>query len=309
MTSPDRRKMITVPVDLGVAELVPDPRSANAWALFIDGVAQSYVDLDDPLYLEFAYARRVAGVIDAVRSPGVPIDVLHLGGGALSLPRYVAATRPGSRQLVVERDSALYEFVLQRLPMPADVDVTVLIGGARPAMASAASEAYDLIISDVFEAARMPSDVATAEFAELVVPALRPDGLYVVNVTDMPSLAFTRRLAATLRTAFAQVCVLADPGMLRGRRFGNCLVVASRQVDGVPTRALVRSRPRDSGAVGLLRGEALDEFIAGAAPLRDDTVASSRTGVHTVRRLVGDGSGAASGDVDVERSTEAPGPG
>ena len=292
--------MITVPVDLGVAELVPDPRSANAWALFIDGVAQSYVDLDDPLYLEFAYARRVAGVIDAVRSPGVPIDVLHLGGGALSLPRYVAATRPGSRQLVVERDSALYEFVLQRLPMPADVDVTVLIGGARPAMASAASEAYDLIISDVFEAARMPSDVATAEFAELVVPALRPDGLYVVNVTDMPSLAFTRRLAATLRTAFAQVCVLADPGMLRGRRFGNCLVVASRQVDGVPTRALVRSRPRDSGAVGLLRGEALDEFIAGAAPLSDDTVASSRTGVHTVRRLVGDGSGAASGDVDVE---------
>jgi len=292
--------MITVPVDLGVAELVPDPRSANAWALFIDGVAQSYVDLDDPLYLEFAYARRVAGVIDAVRSPGVPIDVLHLGGGALSLPRYVAATRPGSRQLVVERDSALYEFVLQRLPMPADVDVTVLIFLGRPAMASAASEAYDLIISDVFEAARMPSDVATAEFAELVVPALRPDGLYVVNVTDMPSLAFTRRLAATLRTAFAQVCVLADPGMLRGRRFGNCLVVASRQVDGVPTRALVRSRPRDSGAVGLLRGEALDEFIAGAAPLRDDTVASSRTGVHTVRRLVGDGSGAASGDVDVE---------
>ena len=292
--------MITVPVDLGVAELVPDPRSANAWALFIDGVAQSYVDLDDPLYLEFAYARRVAGVIDAVRSPGVPIDVLHLGGGALSLPRYVAATRPGSRQLVVERDSALYEFVRQRLPVPADIDVTVLIGGARAAMASAASDAYDLVISDVFEAARMPSDVATAEFAGLVVPALRPDGLYVVNVTDMPTLAFTKRLAATLRTAFAQVCVLADPGMLRGRRFGNCLVVASRQADGVPTRALVRSRPGDTGAVGLLRGEALDEFIAGAAPLRDDTVASSRTGVHTVRRLVGDGSDTASGDVDVE---------
>jgi hypothetical protein len=299
MTSPDRRKMITVPVDLGVAELVPDPRSGNAWALFIDGVAQSYVDLDDPLYLEFAYARRVAGVIDAVASPGLPIDVLHLGGGAFSLPRYVAATRPGSRQLVIERDSALYEFVLQRLPMPADIDVTVSIGSARAAMASAAPEAYELIISDVFEAARMPSDVATAEFAELVMPALRPGGLYVVNVTDMPTLAFTKRLAATLRTAFAQVCVLADPGMLRGRRFGNCLLVASRQVDGVPTRALVRSRPGDTGAVGLLRGEGLDEFIAGAAPLRDDTVASSRTGVHTVRRLADDGD-AVGADVNVD---------
>jgi hypothetical protein len=282
--------MITVPVDLGVAELVPDPRSANAWALFIDGVAQSYVDLDDPLFLEFAYARRVAGVIDAIHPTGAAIDVLHLGGGALCLPRYVAATRPGSHQLVIERDAALYEFVLERLPMPAGIGVTVSIGGARAAMASAASGAYDLIISDVFEAARMPSDVATAEFAALVVPALRRDGLYVVNVTDMPTLAFTKRLAATLRTAFAQVCVLADPGMLRGRRFGNCLLVASRRVNGVPTRALVRSRPGDTGAVGLLRDEALDSFIGGAAPLRDDTVASSRTGVDTVRRLGGDGS-------------------
>jgi hypothetical protein len=288
MTSPDRRTMITVPVDLGLAELVPDPRSPNAWALFVDGVAQSYVDLADPLFLEFAYARRVAGVFDAVRPTGAPIDVLHLGGGALSLPRYVAATRPGSHQVVVERDSALYKFVQQRLPMPSDVDVTVTIGAARAAMAAAAPEAYDLIVSDVFEAARMPSDVATAEFADLVVPALRTDGLYVVNVTDMPTLAFTRRLAATLRTAFAQVCVLADPGMLRGRRFGNCLLVASRRPDGVPTRALVRSRPGDKGAVGLLRDEALDSFIGGAAPLRDDTVASTRTGVHTVPRLVGD---------------------
>jgi hypothetical protein len=292
--------MITVPVDLGVAELVPDPRSANAWALFIDGVAQSYVDLDDPLYLEFAYARRVAGVVDAVRTTGAAIDVLHLGGGALSLPRYVAATRPGSRQLVIERDAALNEFVRKRLPIPADLDVTVWIGGARAAMATAASDAYDLIVSDVFEAARMPSDVATAEFAALVVPALRQNGLYVVNVTDVPTLAFTKRLAATLRTAFAQVCVLADPGMLRGRRFGNCLLVASRLVDGVPTRALVRSRPGDTGAVGLLRDEALDSFIAGAAPLLDDTVASSRTGVHTVRRLVGDGRDTTVGEVGAE---------
>ena len=276
--------MITVPVDLGTAELVPDPHSNTAWALFVDGVAQSYVDLADPLYLEFAYMRRVAVVVDAVPPPLVPIDVLHLGGGGLSLPRYVAATRPGSHQVVIERDAALYDFVRQHLPLPAGVDVSVSIASAREAMAIAAAEAYDLIVSDVFEAARMPSDVATAEFAALVVPALRPGGLYVVNVTDMPTLAFTKRLAATLRTAFADVCVLADPGMLRGRRFGNCLLVASRRIDGLPTRALVRSRAGDSGAVGLLRDAALDSFIAGANPLRDATVSGSRMGIRTIRR-------------------------
>jgi len=284
MTSPDGRDVITVPVDLGVAELVPDRRGPNAWALFVDGVAQSYVDLDDPLFLEFAYTRRTAAAIDAVRRPSVPIDVLHLGGGALSLPRYVAASRPGSRQRVVERDSALYWLVRARLPLPANIDVTVEIASAREAIASAAPHAYDLVILDAFEAARMPDSVTTAEFAALVAPTLQPDGLYVVNVTDMPTLALTKRLAATLRTAFADVCVIADPGMLRGRRFGNCLLVASLRADGLPSAELIRSRAGDAGPVGILRNGALDTFIAGARPLRDATVGDSPIGIYTVPR-------------------------
>ncbi|HEY7175993.1 MAG TPA: hypothetical protein VH442_13835, partial [Micromonosporaceae bacterium] len=60
MTSIDRREMITVEVEFGTAELIPDRRSPSAWGLFLDGVAQSYVDLDDPGFLEFSYTRRVA---------------------------------------------------------------------------------------------------------------------------------------------------------------------------------------------------------------------------------------------------------
>src|SRR5215470_14882468 len=136
MTSSDRRVMITVPVDLGTAELVPDPRSMTGWALFVDGVAQSYVDLADPLHVEFAYMRRVVAAVDAVRPRGKSIDALHLGAGALSLPRYIEATRPGSHQVVIERDAALYEFVRERLPLPDNIDVTVSIMGAREAMAA-----------------------------------------------------------------------------------------------------------------------------------------------------------------------------
>jgi hypothetical protein len=288
MTAPDRRTMITVPVDLGTAELVPDPRSVTAWALFVDGVAQSYVDLADPLWLEFAYMRRVAAAVDAVRPRGVAIDTLHLGGGALTLPRYIGATRPGSRQRVIERDVALYAFVRERLPLPDDLDVTVSLGPARAAIARAEPESYDLIISDAFEAAEMPPELATVEFAALVAPALRTDGLYVVNVTDMPALAFTKRLAVTLRTAFADVCVVADPGMLRGRRFGNCLLVAARRPDGLPTRALIRGRPGDSGPVGLLRDETLDTFVSGAQPFADGMSDGDWIGVRTGRRPVGD---------------------
>src|SRR5215467_3984386 len=131
MTSADRREVVTVPVDLGTAELIPDPRSLTGWALFVDGVAQSYVDLADPLHLEFAYMRRVTTVIDAFRPAGEPVHVLHLGGGALCLPRYVAATRPGSRQHVVERDATLTDLVARELPLPPGLDVSISIEPAR----------------------------------------------------------------------------------------------------------------------------------------------------------------------------------
>jgi len=284
MTSVDGREVITVAVDLGTAELIPDPSRPRGWALFVDGVAQSYVDLDDPLHLEFAYMRRAATAADAARPRRMTVDVLHLGGGALTLPRYIAATRPGSRQHVVERDGSLNALVRERLPLSDDVGVSVEIASARAAVSTAPADSYDLIVTDVFVAARMPNEVATAEFVALVVPALRSDGLYVVNVTDLPTLALTKRLLATLRTGFADVCVVADPGMLRGRRFGNCLLVASRQTDGLPTAGLIRSRVGDGGPIGLLRDAALTTFIGGARPLRDATVGDTPIGVWTVPR-------------------------
>ncbi|MCZ0978886.1 hypothetical protein O1L60_05680 [Streptomyces diastatochromogenes] len=91
-------------VDHGTARLLPDVDRERAWLLTVDGAPQSYVDLDDPAYLEFEYARRLAHVADGAAAPGAALDVVHLGGGALSLPRYVAVTRPGSRQEVVEAD-------------------------------------------------------------------------------------------------------------------------------------------------------------------------------------------------------------
>ncbi|MEP7025906.1 MAG: spermine synthase, partial [Actinomycetota bacterium] len=104
-------------VGLGTAELVRDADRPAGWTLLVDGTPQSHVDLDDPLYLEFEYMGRLGHLIDLAAAAGEPLDVLHLGAGGLTLARYVAATRPGSRQLAVESDAALAEFVRLRLPL------------------------------------------------------------------------------------------------------------------------------------------------------------------------------------------------
>ncbi len=101
----------------GVAELVADADRPRAWTLRVDGIPQSHVDLDDPRYLEFEYMRRLGHLADLTGSSGEPLRVLHLGGGALTLARYVAATRPGSRQLAVDSDEALVDLVRRLLPL------------------------------------------------------------------------------------------------------------------------------------------------------------------------------------------------
>ncbi|HEY0697959.1 MAG TPA: fused MFS/spermidine synthase, partial [Micromonospora sp.] len=165
---------VRVPVDTGTAILVADPDRPRAYTLLLDGAPQSHVDLDDPTHLEFEYVRRMAAAIDLLAPPRAPLRVLHLGGGALTLPRYVTATRPGSTQRVVEVDGALVELVRRELPWPADPRLRVRVGDARAAVASTRDASYDLVISDVFAGARTPAALTSAEFAADVARVLRP---------------------------------------------------------------------------------------------------------------------------------------
>jgi len=265
---------IVARVGFGTAELVADTDRPRAWTLLVDGVPQSYVDLDDPAFLEFEYVRRLASVVDAT----APRDVLHLGGGALTLPRYVAATCPGPRQRVIERDGALVDLVTRALPLPAGADVRVDVGDARGALEATADGLFDLVIADVYHGAQMPRSVSSTQFAGHVARVLRPGGVYAVNLADLPPLAFSRVQAATLRTAFPDVCVIAEPGMLRGRRYGNVVLVAGTGPGALPVVRLTVAALRDPFPGRVLHGAALDRFVAAARPV-DDAVAGDSPAV------------------------------
>ena len=86
------------------AWLVPDLAYPRAFTLRVGRTDQSYVDLDDPLRLEFDYQQQIA-VVSTRGAAGRAAARLHIGGAAMTLPRYVAATRPRSAQLVLEPDT------------------------------------------------------------------------------------------------------------------------------------------------------------------------------------------------------------
>ena len=265
------------PVDSGMAELLLDADRPGAWMLLVDDVPQSHVDLDDPEYLDFDYVRRLGHLADLAAPPGQPLRVLHLGGGGLTLARYVAATRPGSSQLAVESDAALVALVRRWLPLdqPARRDggrtgagrVRIRVGDARAVLALLPAASFDLVVADLFAGARTPAHLTSAEFAAAAAQVLAPAGCYAVNVADGPPLGYARAQVATVGSVFAQVCLIADPGVLRGRRFGN-LVLAAAQ-DELPLAGLARRAAGDPFPGRLVHGADLDRFAAGAKPVTD----------------------------------------
>ncbi|MER6776570.1 MULTISPECIES: fused MFS/spermidine synthase [unclassified Streptomyces] len=252
---------------------MPDVDRDRAWLLTVDGAPQSYVDLDDPGHLEFEYVRRLAHVLDSVAEPGAVLDLLHLGGGALTLPRYAAATRPGSRQTVVEFDTALVELVAEHLPLPAGSGVTVHAADARAWLEGAAADSADVLVADVFGGSRVPAQLTSVEYAREAARVLRPGGVYAANLADGAPFDFLRAQLANFGAVFGELALVAEPGVLRGRRFGNAVLLASDAE--LPVAALSRRCAADAFAARVEDGAALARFMKGAAPVADaDAVAS-----------------------------------
>ncbi|MDT9700397.1 fused MFS/spermidine synthase [Streptomyces sp. P17] len=258
-------------VDHGTAKLMPDVDRERAWLLTVDGAPQSYVDLDEPTHLEFEYARRLGHVLDVVGDPGQALDVLHLGGGALTLPRYVAATRPGARQDVVEADRGLLELVVEQLPVPEGI--ALHSADARAWIEAAPADSVDVLVADVFGGSRVPAHLTSLAYAREAERVLRGSGVYLANLADAAPFAFLRSQLATFAAVFEELALIAEPGVLRGRRFGNAVLVASHQPADLA--ALTRLTASDAFPARVEHGPGLRKFIGGARPVRDEDAVPS----------------------------------
>ncbi|MEY9845965.1 spermidine synthase [Streptacidiphilus sp. MAP5-3] len=260
-------------VDLGTARLLPDVDRQGGWLLTMDGTPQSYVDLTDPQYLEFEYVQRLAHVADLCADEGAPLDVVHLGGGALTLPRYLAATRPGSRQQVAELDAGLIALVREALPWGEGPEPAVHAADARAFLAACPPDSADLLIADVFGGHTIPAALTSLEFAAMVARVLRADGVYAANLADGAPLDFLRGQIATVGTVLPELALIAEPSVLRGRRYGNVVLVASRRP--LPVAGLTRRAAGDPFPARVVAGEEAAALAARVRPVTDATAVPS----------------------------------
>ncbi|RCV49535.1 fused MFS/spermidine synthase [Marinitenerispora sediminis] len=217
------------------ARVAPDPERPTGRVLFLDDLRHGYVDTADPAHLEFAYTQWFGAAIDTLAADR-PLETLHVGGGAFTMPGWLAETRPGSTSEVLEVDPAVTDLARAELGLRTGPALTVREGDARIGITEAATDGYDVVVGDAFGGLSVPWHLATAEFTAEIDRALRDDGLYVVNVIDRGPRDFLAAEVATIATVFDEVAVVADRGGFDDEVGGNHVIVAAH-------------RPLDTGAL------------------------------------------------------------
>ena len=287
--------MFSLLLDNRKAKLVQSRRRPGRFELSVDGIPQSVVSMTDPTDLEYDYTRHIARAMDAAAEPGAPLFAVHLGAGALTLARYIEATRAGSPQLVVEFEPALYAAVIGALPLPPGSDVRVIFGDARtvadaelpnekpspvpssptPGLDAAATGgtavAADWVdarftVVDLWDAAVIRHRVASQEFYRRVAARSAAAGVVAVNLLDGHPFEYSRRQAATLSSVFDHVAVVldAEPEDDEGP-LGNVVIFASDEPLDIVTTPDLLGTPRPH----FLHGGDLTSWIADARIMTD----------------------------------------
>lgn len=242
-------------------ELLRDLDRDTGWTLLVEGTEQSYVDVADAEHLEFEYMQHAAAVVDEVLERPAPVAAVHLGGGACTLPRWLAATRPGSTQVVFEASA---DVLAATAPLGAVPGTRIVQVDAAEGLAAVAPGSADLVVWDLYDGPRVVTARLSLELVTDMRRACSARGLVLLNVSDAQPFDIVRPTVAALQAVFADVGLLAQPTTLRGRRSGNCVLAAAmRPLRWEPIRRAAASAPVRARVVV---GDALETFVAGAAP-------------------------------------------
>lgn len=139
---------------------------------------QSGIYTNDPNKLVFWYTQRMAEVI--AQAPNRD-RLLVLGGGAYTLPQYLATAYPDSTVDVVEIDPELADIARQHFYYKDPANVNMIFEDART-FVNKSEQKYDAILVDVYSDSSVPFSLMTKEYGQQIERLLADDGVVIVNM-------------------------------------------------------------------------------------------------------------------------------
>ena len=250
-----------------------EPETDGSYTVIIDGMESSHIP-PDPENLVFEYMRWIASIITTTYPSESPLNIAHLGGGAASLPRALAHHFPHSRNSVVELDAKLISLVREWVDLPASPRVAIREGDAFTVLPTLRSARFDIVIRDVFSHSRTPLPMRSLEAGREQRRILKDDGMFLANIAmdrDQRELADE---IVTLREAFGDIELIAEPSAIKKRRRSNCIAVYTPGGLSAAARRAIRT---DAVTVRTLDQKTVDRLASGGTivELGDDAGAAT----------------------------------
>jgi predicted membrane-bound spermidine synthase len=142
------------------------------------GGTQSSVYQTGEKELVFWYTQTIAEAISEL--PNQPKRILILGGGAYTLPEYLATHHPDSQVNTIEIDPDLTQIAQQYFRFEPPNNLSVTSTDAR-AFVNNTDQKFDVIIIDVYSDDNTPWQFVTGEFGQKIASGLTDNGVVLVN--------------------------------------------------------------------------------------------------------------------------------
>jgi spermidine synthase len=185
---------------------------------------QSAMKLRDPLYLHYIYTRLAfAGLAFS----GEPKDVLFVGLGGASMPKFFRHYYPEANVDIAEIDPMIVEVAKKYFDFVEDRLTHVYVKDGRVFLTKT-DKRYDLIFLDAYNTNWIPFHLTTKEFMEEVRRHLKPDGAAVSNIWSPTLNQYFEAEIKTLQATFPELYIF--PGLSSG----NYIFVTTNQPGQIP---------------------------------------------------------------------------
>jgi spermidine synthase len=118
--------------------------------LTLDQLVHSYVDLDDPTFFVYSYEKVFAEIATFVGQSRPDMNVLFIGGGGYTMPRFLETIYPQSTLEVIEIDPEVTRVATDYLGLPADTSIVTYNNDARTKIPRLEQGQFDIVMGDAF---------------------------------------------------------------------------------------------------------------------------------------------------------------
>jgi spermidine synthase len=225
--------------------------------------------MDDPTALDLRYSK---SIIAALALHPEPKDVLLVGLGGASIPKFIGKHWPHIRIDIVELDPGVVRVCQEYFAFKGGPQMRVILMDGRMYLKRARKQ-YDIILLDAYAADHVPFHLTTVEFLRLVRDHLKPGGVAASNLWEY---GINRFYHAELRT-FQEV--FPETYLFQAGTSGNVIVFGTKHGERVSeatwaerAERLAEGKDLGFGLPALVRDEysVLTDRTIREAPLTDD---------------------------------------